>query len=227
MTILSRYILREFLKTLIYSLAVAVTLFMIIELFGQLDEFIEHRAGIVAIASYLGYLIPGTIILLCPVAVLLSSFITIGILSRNQEILALRANGVSLYRVVFPILACTFFISLASLMSNELIAPYTNRMAEQTFQHIKGKLYGRSIYSQSQLWYRGEGVIYNIKFFHPQTNVLEGVTLYFFDDDFRLVKRIDAERADWEKNKWVFANVTSRTFLSEREFARTFEKSCT
>lgn len=227
MTILSKYILREFLLTLLYGLAVVLALFMIIELFQRLDVFIKYQAPFSSIIRYLSYMTPGIIILLCPIAVLLSSFITFGVLSRNFEIIALRASGVSLYRIIIPVLMCTFLISIASLLGNELVAPHTNRVAEETYDKIKGRVYGKSIYSGDQIWYRGEEVIYNIKVFHRQFNVLEGVALYYFDNAFELIKRVDAERARWQNNQWVFENVTTRTFNAHKENKTIFEKNCT
>ena len=217
MSILARYILREFLRTFVYGLAVAITLYTVIELFQRLDTFIENRANIVDVIKYLLYLLPGLVVLLCPVAVLLATFITIGILSRNFEIMALRAGGVSLNRIVVPLLVCTFMISIVSAFGSELVAPYATRKAEQTYQKIKGRDYGKMKISQNQIWYRGKGVIYNVKMFNLVNDILEGVTLYYFDTDFRLTKRIDAQRAQWFNNQWVFVNATIRTFHPDKE----------
>lgn len=222
MTILSKYILREFLRTLAYSLAVAITLYTVIELFQRLDTFIEHNASVLDASMYLLYLIPGVVVLLCPVAVLLSTFVTIGILSRNFEIMALRAGGVSLNRIVVPLLVCAFVISILSVLGSELVVPYSTTKAEQTYRQIKGREHGRTKISRDQFWYRGEGAIYNVKLFRRKSNMLDGVTIYSFDDNFRLTRRIDSERAQWVDNQWVFKNVTIRRFFPDKPTETTF-----
>ena len=221
MTIISRYIFREFIKVFFYSLAVATSLFFIIDLFERLDVFLKYQASLSLITQYFLYKFPSIIFQITPVAVLLSTFITLGILSRNFEIIALKATGINLFRTISPILVTTFIISIIVLLGNELIAPFTNHKARTIYKNIKGRK-EKYIFKQHQLWYRGGNIIYNIKFFSYQDNVLHGVTLYFFDKDFHLYKRIDAERACWEGENWVFKNVTIRVFNPDKTIKTSF-----
>jgi len=223
MTIISRYILREFSKSFFYGLAVAASLFFIIELFERLDTFIKHHASFNIIVKYFFYKLPSIVFTITPVAVLLATFITLGILARNFEIVAFRATGISLFRLVLPILAYTLTVSIISLLGNELLTPYTNRKVKTLYNEIKGRKQ-KFLFKQHQLWYRGEDVIYNINLFSRQYNILRDVTLYFFDSNFHLCKRIDAERAQWKNNQWVFANVTTRFFDPEQKNKTLFKR---
>lgn len=223
MTILTKYLLREFSKVFFYSLAVALSLYLIIDLFERLDTFITHRASLWTTSQYFLFKFPYIVFQITPMAVLLATFITLGNLSRNFEIVALKANGVSLFRLVAPILVSTLTISIAAFFGNELISPYTNRKVQTIFNEIKEKK-GKYLFKQHQIWYRGKGVIYNIKFFSPQEDTLQGVTLYFFDTNFHLFKRVDAERAHWQENQWIFTNVTTRSFESENAIKISFDR---
>jgi lipopolysaccharide export system permease protein len=223
MTILTKYILREFLKVYVYSLAVAATLFFVIDLFERLDTFLKHQAGFVTIIQYFLCKLPSIILQINPIAVLLATFITLGILSRNFEIVALRAGGISLLRTAIPILATTLIISVLVLISNETIAPYANNKMRAIYNAVKGRQEKR-ILDQDQIWYRGEEAIYNIVFFSHRTDSLHGVTLYYFDDDFHLSKRIDAKNAQWHNNQWVFREVVTRNFKRDKTLTTSFQQ---
>jgi len=221
MTIITKYILREFIKVYLYSLAVAASLFFIIDLFERLDVFLKYQASFITIIQYFLCKLPSIILQINPIAVLLATFITLGILSRNFEIVALRASGISLLRTAAPILATTLIISVLVLLGNEIIAPHTNNKMRTIYNAVKGRK-EKFIFKQHQIWYRGDESIYNIKFFSHRTNSLHGVTLYFFDDDFHLFKRIDAENAQWHNNQWVFREVVTRSFKRDK----TVKTSC-
>lgn len=223
MTILSKYIVREFSKVCAYSLAVALSLFLIFDLFERLDTFIKYRASFPATAQYFLFKLPSLVFQMTPMAVLLATCITFANLSRHSEIIALRASGISLYHLLFPILASTLIISIATFLGNELISPYANQKVQVILDDIKGQK-RKYLFKQHEIWYRGEGMIYNIKFFSYQDNALHGVTVYFMDKSFHLYKRIDAERGHWDKNQWVFTKVTTRTFESDKKITTALEQ---
>jgi len=223
MTIISKYILREFNKIFFYGLLFMASLFFIIDLFEHLDTFVKYQAKFSSIVQYFLLKLPFIILTITPVAILLATFITLGIFSRNFEIVALRATGISLLHLVIPIFAYALIISILSLLGNELVSPYTNRKVKAIYNEIKGRE-KKYLFKQHQLWYRGENRMYNIKLFSHRNNTLHGITIYFFDSEFHLSKRIDADQARWENNQWVFFNVTTRTFGSEKKIETSFEK---
>lgn len=155
-------------------------------------------------------------------AVLLAAFITLGILSRNSEIVALRASGISLMRIAAPILGTTFILSILILFGNEIIAPHANNKARAIYNAVKGRQEAL-IYQRHQIWYRGDEAVFNINFFSHPTNSLHGVTLFFFDDDFHLIKRIDAKNAQWHNNEWVFREIVTRTFEPDKTIITSFQ----
>jgi len=222
MTIIAKYILREFIKAYLYSLAAATSLFFVIDIFERLDTFLKYEAGLAAVMEYFLFKLPSIILQINPMAVLLATFLTLGILSRNFEIVALRASGISLLRVATPILTTTFIISLLVLFGNEIVAPVANNKMRATYNAMKGREED-FVFKQHQIWYRGDRCIYNIKLFSHATNSLHGVTLYFFDDAFHLFKRIDAKEAQWQNNQWVLREVVTRTFEPDKTITTVFQ----
>ncbi len=223
MTIITRYITLEFIKVFLYSLAVIVVLFFIGDLVERLGEFLKYQASSSLFLQYFFFRTLIMIFQVTPIPIVLATSIVIGILSRNFEIIALRSSGVSLSRTISPILIAALCISIVNLFGNELISPYATKKSRDIFRSIKGKE-KKKIFNPDQIWVRGKGIIYNIKYFSARNNTLHGVTLYFLNHDFMLYKRIDAEQAAWQGNTWVFKNVFTREFEANNVIETYFTK---
>lgn len=215
--ILNRYITREFLKVFFLSLSAFILIYLVVDVLDNVNRFIKRDVSLSTTMQFFMFKIPLIVLQVVPVATLLSSVITLGILSRNNEIVAAMASGISLYRVVAPIIGISILISILSFIGNESVLPYTNHRA----RHIenvalkKGKPLGS--FKQNRIWYRSHNAVYNIDLFDPERNTLKGVTIYYLDKDFKLSARIDAETARWVDEKWLFYNVSSRSFHNGEE----------
>jgi lipopolysaccharide export system permease protein len=160
------------------------------------------------------FMIPMIISQAVPVAVLLASLITFSQLSRYNEILAMKANGMSLYRTSIPVIIIAMIICLLSFLFNEFITPYSNERSTyiKLVEIQKQKPLGS--FKQNQIWYRGTNGIYNFRMFDSATNTLSGITINYLDNNFLPRMRIDAEYARWENNRWVFHNLMISRFES-------------
>jgi lipopolysaccharide export system permease protein len=207
MIILDRYISREFLRFFLLIILSFISLFLIIDFFEKLGTLIRKSASFDQVVSYFLFRIPWMLSLIIPAAVLLSALLTFGSLSRNSEIVAMRANGISLYRSSVPILIISFLISIFTFVFSELITPYTNAKSEQIMKVEIQKKEIQGVFKQEQLWYRGDRGIYSFKLYDPERNILQGITLNYLDRKMELVMRVDAERAVWEKDHWMFYNL--------------------
>jgi lipopolysaccharide export system permease protein len=212
MTILDRYVTKEYVKLFFLILVSFTALFLIIDLFERMRMFLSNHATLHQILTYLIFMIPMIISQAIPVAVLLASLIVFSNLLKYGELLAMKANGVSLYRTSIPVIIIAFFICILSFLFNEYITPYANDKADyiKLVEIEKQKPLGS--FKQNQIWYRGEKGIYNFKMFDPATNSLNGITINYFDKYFSLNMRIDAEMARWENNQWVFHNLMITRF---------------
>ncbi|MEI8173316.1 MAG: LPS export ABC transporter permease LptG [Deltaproteobacteria bacterium] len=212
MTILDRYVTKEYVKLFFLIMVSFTALFLIIDLFERMRMFLSNHATLSQIVSYLIFMMPLIISQAIPVAVLLASLITFSHLSKYSEILAMKANGISLYRTSLPVIIIVFIICILSFLFNEYITPYTNEKADyiKLIEIEKQKPLGS--FKQNQTWYRGTNGIYNFKMFDPVTNSLNGITINYLDKHFVLNMRIDAETARWENNQWVFYNLMITRF---------------
>jgi lipopolysaccharide export system permease protein len=207
MTILDRYIAKEFFSYFLLLLASFVGLFFTVDFFEKIRMFLSNHASAYQVAAFFFYRLPFMISQIIPVAVLLAALITFSSLSRHSEITAMKASGVSLYRACLPVLAATFVIAVFAFFISESVTPKANQRADDIkyIEIQKKELQGS--FKQDQIWYRGTDGIYNFKWFDPEKNVLKGITINYLDRDFNLTMRIDAERAEWDNDGWTFHNL--------------------
>ena len=127
MNILDKYILKEFMKIFTLVLVSLIGLYLIADFFERIRMFLSNHATPRQIISYLLLNIPMILSQMIPVAVLLGTLLSFGILSKNCEITAMKANGVSLYRISLPVIILSFAICIAAFLLSEFITPYTNQ----------------------------------------------------------------------------------------------------
>jgi lipopolysaccharide export system permease protein len=212
--ILPRYVVREYQKVFGLSLGSLVLIYMIVLFFQKVDAIIEHQAPFYLIFEYLLFRMPEIIFQwILPYAVLLSTLLTLGTLSRHSEITAMKASGFSLYRITLPLFFIAFLISFCSFLGNEYLVPYTSQKTQYLLD-VKIRKEEPGFFKNNKIWYRSDHRIFNIQLVDLRKRVLKGVTLYQFDDSFRCVQRIDAQTAKWTDGKWQFNDGTVRDFDS-------------
>ena len=216
MTILDRYVLKEFTKMFLLILVSLLALYLIVDFFERIRMFLSKGASMRQMASYFVLTVPMILSQMIPVAVLLGSLLSFGILSKNSEITAMKANGLSLYRLSLPVIAASFAICIVAFLLSEFITPSTNQKAKYVKLIEIQKKEKLGSFKQNEIWYRGEQGIYNFSVFDPHTSTLKGIRIHFFGDNspgsMSLSQRIDAKEAVWIEGKWKFRDLIITTF---------------
>jgi lipopolysaccharide export system permease protein len=138
--------------------------------------------------------------------------ITLGLMARHNEVLAMKSGGVSLAFLVHPILGVVILVFGGMLGLSEFIMPWANQNARATSDFIIHKKKPVATFKQSQVWIHGRQSIYNFQLYHPDRNVLEGLTIYRFSPDYDLIQRVDARSAQWKEGKWVLSEASVTDF---------------
>lgn len=212
MKILDRYLVREFLRNLMLITVCFISLFLIIDFFEKIRMFLSNNATFRQMAAHFLFRIPMIISQVLPAATLLTALMTYGYLSRHSEIVAMKANGISLYRASFPILTIAASICIVVFFMSEWITPYTNERAEHIRLIEVQKQQSLGTFKQNQIWYRGQKGIYNFKFFDAQSNRLRGITIYYMGQEMTLTMRLDAEWGEWQDGRWLLHNLLITRF---------------
>ena len=181
MTVLDRYIAREFILTFFFVLLAFLCLYLVVDFFERIRMFLSNNATLAQIVSYHLYTVPSVVATMMPACVLLAALITFGLFSRNHEIVAMKANGISLYRIARPVLAFALLACGLNFLLNEFVTPAANWQAEyiKYVEVQKKKEWGA--FKENQIWYKSQNAIYNFKLFAPAENRLKGVTISYLD----------------------------------------------
>ncbi len=212
MKIVDRYLIHEYLRNLLFITISFLALFLIIDFFEKIRMFLSNHATFRQMVSYFLFTMPMIFSQILPAAVLLASLVTCGTLSRHGEITAMKANGISLYRIALPILIIAALTSLIIFFLSEWVTPLTNDRAEQIRLVEVQKQPSRGSFKQDQIWYRGEKGIYNFRLFDAHTGTLQGITIHYLDHQMNLIMRLDAERGEWKEDRWIFHNLLVARF---------------
>jgi LPS export ABC transporter permease LptG/LPS export ABC transporter permease LptF len=232
--ILDEYVLKEFLKTFTLVLVSFVMLMLIFTFFELLGDIIRNKTPLITVGEYLINLTPSMIYTIAPLSVLIAVLVTFGLLNRSSELTAMKATGISLYRLVVPVLVISFLLAIALFSFDELYLPTANRRQEALRAVIKGKP-AQTFLRPDQKWIFGiqepgkPARIYYYQFLDPDSDQFANITIFEFNpDNFSISKRIFASTAHWEPrlNAWVFEHGWVRTFEGDAATSyRTFEVS--
>ncbi len=213
LNILDRYIIREFSKLFATIIVTFIALYLVVDFFAKSRMLLSNNATITQIASYCVYSIPMIVSLTLPSAVLLATLMTYGSFSKFNEITAMKANGISLYRISLPALIFAGVIAVFLFFFNELITPASIQKTEHIIKIDVQKRPALGFFKQNEIWYRSENAIYNFKLFDTTKNILHGVTINYLNmEDFSMKMRIDAQKAQWKDGQWVFHNLLTTIF---------------
>ena len=125
MRIIDRYIIKSLIPPLVGCLATFVFLYIIIDLFGHLDEILKNKVAFLTLFDYYLSSVPIIFIQTAPIATLLSSIYVLGTLNNHNEVTALKAGGMSIKQVLRPFIILGLMMRIAIFLVNEKIVPQT------------------------------------------------------------------------------------------------------
>jgi lipopolysaccharide export system permease protein len=215
MKIITRYLYKEFFAYFFVCLIASFVLFLVIDFFAKIDNFFEANVPLGIALSFFFYRIPLIVQQMIPISVLISIMLMFGLMNKHNEILALRGSGLNLFNLSYPLIGISILIGVGSFFLSESIVPITSPKANRIWDIQVQKRASRGAYKLSHIWYRGNDSIYQIRTFDSRKNVIEGLTIFFFDKDFTLIKRIDAGKATWNEDQWNLSDGLVQTIEAD------------
>jgi LPS export ABC transporter permease LptF/LPS export ABC transporter permease LptG len=204
-TIIDIYMLRRFSYYFLLVLGAFILLFETFTFFELLDDIARHRIPFLVVVDYFRFLIPYLVYQLSPLAALVATLVTLGVLSKNNEIVAFKASGISLYRLALPLLLSGVLLAAALLVLDDTYLPYANQRQDALRNQIKGK--PAQTYTRPQRWIFGENSkVYNYDIFDPTQKIFGGLSVIELDPvTFQMKRRVFANRAQWLDNEKTWA----------------------
>lgn len=218
--ILDEYVLRQFISILTMVLTAFVMLMLVFTFFELLGDIIRNQTPLIVVGEYLFNLTPSMIYIITPLSVLIAVLVVFGGLNRTNELTAMKATGISLYRIIVPILVIASVLSISLFVFDEVYLPAANRKQEALHNVIKGKP-AQTYLRPDRKWMFGlqqagkPGHIFYYEFFDSDNDRFANITVFEFDPStFSLSRRIFAAGAHWDSqiHRWIFEHGWQRSF---------------
>ncbi len=223
--ILDGMLLRRFLMNLFVAIVSWIVIFVILNIIENLSKFLDNGATLSQFLLYYLYFIPFVIKITLPIAVLLSALFALNSFAQNDEIIAQLAAGISLYRILRPVLIVSLFISILSGLFDEFVVPLSNQKRLDLYNYEISHKARPSEKSRSNIFVQDStGRKYVIKYYNGKSKEARSVSIQTFDNS-RLSERIDAKKMIWKDGRWLLKDGRVRIFKNQDETFYTFKDS--
>jgi LPS export ABC transporter permease LptF/LPS export ABC transporter permease LptG len=227
--LLDDLVLRDFAVNLALILSTFLILLLVFTLFELLGDILRNQVSPVVVAEYLLNVSPYFLYNVMPLSILLAVLVTLGVMQRSNEITAIKATGISIYRIVVPLMVAACLLAGGLFFSDQFYLPYTNKRQDALRNEIKGKP-PQTYLNPDRKWIFGQhNSIYYYQLFDSDRGEFGSLAVFQFDPaSFQLTRRIYSTRAHWENSlqRWVCTQGWERALRgSAIEEYRTFDVS--
>jgi len=184
---------------------------MIIDLFGHLDEILKHRIPVLILQEYYLSMIPFIIMHSAPVASLISTIYVISTMNKNDEITVMRASGISIGRILAPMIYLGLAISILVFGVSEKILPSAMKNSEYIKEKymekkIEDKNAEKKLIHNIALYGKNDRLIF-IKSYDGENNTARDITILQQDQNGNVMAKTDAREGKWQDNLWKFSDI--------------------
>jgi LPS export ABC transporter permease LptF/LPS export ABC transporter permease LptG len=211
------YLLQEFFSYFSVVLAGFLLIFDAFTLFDILGDISKNRVPFLTVLNYFRFLVPFLVYQLAPLATLVATLVTLAVLAKANEVIAFKASGISLYRLILPLALAGCLLAGGMFVLDNTFLPYANQRQDALRNEIKGRP-AQTYFQPARQWIFGENdKIYNYELFDSDRQLFGGLNVFELDSaTFQLRRRVYATRATWEptENSWVLTGGWVREFNS-------------
>ncbi len=208
MSIIHKYLVREISKYICIVMGAVIGIYVAVDFFEKIDDFMEAGLGFSKVVTFFIFETPFIISQVIPVCILLAVLIVFGLMSGNNEIVALKSSGISIYYMLKPVLLIGFVIAVLVFLFSDVIIPITREKANQIW--LREVRHESFISKDENIWLKDNRLIAHIKSYNDEDKSVSGLTINYFDENFRLQRRIDAENGVFKKGKWFLYDLTEQ-----------------
>ena len=216
--ILDDFVLRDFVLNFSLVLAAMLMLSLVFTVFELLGDILRNQVSPWTVGEYLLNVTPYFLYNSAQYGVLLAVLISLGMMQRYNEVTALKATGISIYRIIVPVLLAAVLVALGLFLSDQFYLPHANKRQDALLNTIKGKP-PQTYLNPYRKWIFGQhSTIYYYQLFDPDKNQFGDLSVFQFNPvAFQMVNRIYAGRANWDDSlhRWVCSQGWQRSFHND------------
>jgi lipopolysaccharide export system permease protein len=206
MRILDKYILKHIIAGYCFILSVFVGFYLFIDISSNLSDFLKTKPPLYILLSYYLNMLPLIFFTVSPYALLISILFTLGELNKNNEILSMRASGISVLRLSLPIIFFTLIISFSSLLLQEKVMIKSQKRIEDIKLQFVKKDFSRAR-EEKNFAFLSEDMIFFVGKFSPKNNTLQNAIIFKEDENNIIVKKLVCRKIVYKDNQWIGKDV--------------------
>jgi LPS export ABC transporter permease LptF/LPS export ABC transporter permease LptG len=214
-TLLDDCVIRDLVVYFAMIVVSLVTLSLVFTLFELIGDIQRNHVSAWVVGEYLLNVTPYFLYNIAQYGVLLAVLITLGLMQRSNEVTAIKASGISIYRIIIPVLLAGAVVAACLFLSDQFYLPHANKRQDALLNKIKGKP-AQTYLNPYRKWIFGQhSTIYYYQLFDPERDQFGDLSVFQFNPaTFQLVNRIHADRAHWEDklNRWICEGGWQRSF---------------
>jgi len=211
MLCLHKYWLKEFFRFFSIIQFLILVLFVFIDYLSRMERFLNSDISLMGALGYVLLKVPFMFAQLTPASILLAAIMVFGLMNRNNELLAIRSSGISIYFLIKPAILVSVILAILMFFLGETIIPITMARSNYIKYNVINKRHNIHL-TRHNIWIKSENRLVHINFFDPAQQFAAGITVTSLGKDFSLVSRIDAKKAHYKQDKWVIENVIEQVY---------------
>ncbi len=217
MRIIDRYITVEFLKVFAICIFGLILIFLVVELTDKIKLYFQYNPSPWKMTAYFLVKIPSYLFFALPLGILLGGMLSLLMMARHSEIIAMQANGIDALNIARPVLVIGLSASVILFLADESIIPWSNSRSEEIQRDIEGKT-DTAFFKKNQIWLRSPNSITHIGEFDPANNTMERISMILWNGDYSFRQRLFADKAKWWTNHWIFYGVNRTVRTPDGQF---------
>ncbi|MFH1519646.1 MAG: LptF/LptG family permease [Candidatus Omnitrophota bacterium] len=206
MRILDKYIIKNVSLGYLFVLLVFVGLYFIADIFTNLSDILKAKTPIDTLGQYYLSSLPLIILRVSPLSLLISTLYTFGELNRNNEIISIRASGVSIIRIAMPVILFSLLLSVSTFFLQEKTLMTSQRKVDEIkTQFIKNSV--STAGEERNLAFTSGDRIFFVQKFYPKKGILDNVIIFKEGESRQLEKKIVCKEIAYEYGFWIAKNL--------------------
>src|SRR3989338_4195520 len=210
MKIIDRYMTRAFLGPFIWCVFVFIIMAVIIDIFSFIENIVKFKIPVTSIIAFYVYYTPTIFLQVVPMAVLLSTIYVLSNLNKHNEIIAMKSSGISLWRILTPILIMGILISLVTFIVNDKVIPVSSRVSSairrDELEKEKRKANQGKIIQNVAIYGAGNRIVF-ARNYDTEKKTLDDIIIHEHDASSNLISKITAQSGAWTAEGWKFQKV--------------------
>ncbi|MBW1810270.1 MAG: LptF/LptG family permease [Deltaproteobacteria bacterium] len=210
---MNRMLLRLLLRSLLVSLGVLLVLTLVMDFFESARHLLSGKGTVFDVVLFSLCRVPDLLVLLLPIALVVSTCVTFAVLGRDLELRALAAAGIGPQKIVRPLLGVAAATVISTILIAEFLVPPALNQIEKLMTEKFGRFDSTWQFFRNHHWYQGQaGRIFQVTGKSSDGEQIRLATALTLNEDFHIIRRTDVRKATWQGDHWVGGRVTLREF---------------